>query len=102
MDNEKQTVRVACYQANGLIISNFVQGRDEMGAPRLLRDGAGVRLNGPSGTMSGTNDPSMAGGEPGITEVDAVFWAKWVEQNKGKNPLFDNGVIQECTENPTP
>ena len=100
MTEERKTVWVACSQLNGIMINLFTRGSDDLGAPRVVRDGVGVRLNGPTGTMGGTNAGAEA--EPGLTEVDAMWWARWVEQNRGKNPLLDSGVIRELPGNPTP
>lgn len=100
MDGEKrETVKIACSHMNGMMLNLYTRRQGDLGEPIMRREGAGVRLNGPSGVMGGTN--AGAEGEPGITEVDAEWWSKWLEQNKGKNPLLDLGVIREMQENPT-
>lgn len=98
MEEKPDTVRIECSHMGGLMLSLFRHGRGDLGEPMVVR-GVGVRLNGPSGVMGGTN--SGAEGVPGITEVDAKWWAEWVSQNEGKNPLLDQGIIREWKENPT-
>lgn len=97
---KRRTVRVACSQMNGLMLQLYTRARDELGVTQALRDGPAVRLNGPSGAMGGTNQ-NPDEWPPGITELDGEWWDRWVEQNKGKNPLLDGGVIREWQENPT-
>lgn len=95
---ERDTVKVECSMMGGLMLNISSRSRGEFGEPITFR-GPGVRLNGPSGVMGGTN--SGAEGVPGITEIDAKWWAEWVSQNEGKNPLLDQGIIREWKENPT-
>lgn len=100
-------VRVECYHPGGLMLRLFRPGYDDgTGQTPMVVDGAGVRLNGPSTiTAGGVGNPGSSD-LPGITEIDAAWWAAWVEQNAGKNPLYDAGVIrlveEPAPENPIP
>jgi hypothetical protein len=105
-EEKRKTVKVSCTQTNGLSICLFHKGYDDgTGIRQVVRDGPHIRLNGPSGLIAGTTTGDHShGGAPGITEVDAEWWSKWLEQNTGKNPLLDAGVVAEVREeeNPTP
>lgn len=98
---KRETVKIECSHMGGLMLNIFTRGRGEFGEPTVVRDGPGIRLNGPSGVMGGTNAGAELPASPGITEIDAEWWSKWREQNTGKNPLLDQGVIREFKENPT-
>lgn len=102
-EEKKPVTRVGCHQPNGLLIRLY-RNDDLQG---LVQEGPAFRLNGPDGSAGGAGNPVPPGLEPGVTEVDSEWWGKWVEQNKGKNPLLDEGhvfALDEKTdpaENPT-
>lgn len=97
---DRRIVKIACNIQNGVVLHLFTHTKGEMGEPRVLRDGATVRLAGPVGVMGGTNQ-SPSEWPAVITEVDAEWWEKWKAQNIGKNALLDHGAIREWQENPT-
>lgn len=109
-DQAKRTVRVACTIPGGLMIRLQRLSEDDGHGRVMVWDGTGLRLNGPAvGTSSGVGNTSPIGLEPGITEVNAEWWAAWADQHK-KDPLLtdehvralpDEGADQEGEENPT-
>jgi hypothetical protein len=95
-------IKVACHMENGVMLNLFKKGYDDGtgdGVAPTIRDGAGVRLNGPAGKSGGTN-----GGEspPGVTEVDGEWFTKWLKQNE-LNPMVGMNLIyaMQEVENPT-
>jgi hypothetical protein len=78
---ERQTVTVGCLHANGLRLTVGWKAGKDLGA---------VELRG--------FPPAAAPGEPrslvGYTDVDAVFWRAWLEDN-ADSPLVWNGTIFE-------
>lgn len=89
------TVKVGCRQPNGIALRLFRQGEDDgTGFRPQVQAGPAIRLNGPtSHIMAGVGDPTGNGGAFGTSEIPAEFWSAWVEQNKGKNPLLDDGFV---------
>ncbi len=106
MSDERRKVQVACYQPGGLMLRLFRPGYNDGIGQIPMVDGVGVRLTGPSSmTAGGVGNPGSSD-LPGITDVDAEWWERWVAQNKGKNPLYDEGLIrlveEPADENPIP
>ena len=97
---EKPKVKVACSVPNGLAIRLFKVGYDDGTGDNvkpMIGDGAGVRLNGPSALHTGAGNTSPTDLEPGITEVDAEWWGKWLAQNQ-QNPFVAERFVYEFKE----
>ena len=89
-------VRVACRIPNGISIRLYKTGWDDGtgdGVKPTVPDGPFVRLAGPSSRLTGAGATNRLDLEPSITEVDADWMNKWIEQNRGKNPFLDTGLI---------
>lgn len=90
-------VKVACRQVGGISLRLYRRGWD---------DGTGVTLNVPVGDAVVLNGPPHQGHSLGIglsdsnelgvgyTMVDEAWMSEWMEQNKGKNPFVDMGLIE--------
>jgi hypothetical protein len=107
---ERKKVKIACRIPNGIMIALWKPGFDDGtgdGVKPTIRDGAAIRLRGPSGIHTGVNATEGHGLLPGLTEVDEEWWGKWWAANP-KNPFVVDKMIylhdpeQEKTENPTP
>jgi hypothetical protein len=94
------TIKVACRVPNGIMLHLWKQGIDEP-FKTMVKDGDGVRLAGIAGIDTGAGNTERADLAPGISEVPAEWWAKWVEQNRGKNPLLDTGAIYALDDAPS-
>ncbi|MHB8272525.1 hypothetical protein [Bradyrhizobium sp.] len=94
---EKPKVKVACSVPNGLAIRLFKVGYDDGTGDNvrpMIGDGPGIRLNGPSSLHTGAGNTGGIGLEPGITEVDAAWWAAWLAQNQ-QNPFVGEKMVYE-------
>lgn len=102
-----ETARVACDIVNGISVRLMKPGFDDGtgdGVKPMIHDGAAVTFRGPSSLHAGTANSSGAGAEPVVTEVDAGWWARWLEQNE-KSPIVTGGhlrALEEDEGNPTP
>lgn len=99
-EEKRKTVRVACTITNGAMLQLWQKGFDDGtgdGERMPRKDGLAVRLNGPSALHTGAGATHRADVEPGVTEVDAEWWGKWLDQNK-LNPAVDSGAIREVKE----
>lgn len=95
-DKPKAIKRIACTNVNGIKLRLFKEGYDDgTGFKPQVVDGPAVTISGPSAVGTGVSSPSGYGGGYAITDVDAPFWDAWVAQNKGKNPLFDEGFVYD-------
>lgn len=100
-----KTVKVACRVPNGVLIRLQKDGPDDgTGKPFVAHDGPAIRLAGPSSIHTGAGDPFGSTLEPGYTEVDAEWFARWLDQHK-LDPMVTQGFIFEAPpepeENPT-
>lgn len=103
-DDDRKKVRVACTVLNGLMIHKWKKGFDDGtgdGEAPMVRDGAGIRLNGPSALHAGTGNSGGVGLKPAFTEVDAEWFAAWLEQNK-LNPFVAEGFVYEEKDDEVP
>lgn len=105
MQPERKTVRIACRIPNGVAIRLSKVGWDDgTGVKPTVHDGPGIRLNGPSPLHTGAGNTSPDDLEPGITDVDAEWWGKWLAQNR-LNPAVQLKQIflleEEAKSNPT-
>lgn len=94
---ERRTVQVFCCIPNGIELQLMRQGFDDgTGMRPQRRHGAPVRVGGPSGRMQGVGALSRSpeASQAAVTDVDAEFWAEWLEQN-GRNPVVEQGWIGE-------
>lgn len=83
MGQDRKMVRVACLVPNGYMIRLSKPGFDDGtgdGARPTVHDGPGVRLNGPSALNTGAGSTESA--EPGVTEVDAGWFDRWLKQHE--------------------
>lgn len=106
-ETKRPIVRVACTIPNGIMIRLQKPGPDDgTGVRMIAHDGPGIRLNGPPGHDTGAGATEPTGLEPGITELDAEWWAAWSKQH-AMDPLLTGGHIRviedkpEGEENPT-
>jgi hypothetical protein len=95
--------KVACRIVNGIAIHLGREGFDDGtgdGVKPWVRDGAIVRLKGPSSLMAGagTTSPVL---EPVINEVDGEWIAKWFAQN-AKNPIVTSKMVELVDEGKGP
>jgi len=103
---EQKMVKVACLIPNGIMIRLSKVGWDDGtrdGVKPMVHDGPGVRLNGPSPLHTGAGNTSPPDLDPGITEVDAEWWGKWLTQN-ALNPAVEMKqiyLLEEAKPNPT-
>jgi hypothetical protein len=97
---ESKKARVACLIPNGLMIRLWHKSERAEDAGAIVADGPGIRLNGPSSTQTGAHATQRMDIEPGITEIDAGWMEKWLEQNKA-SPLVGDRLIYVIEENPT-
>lgn len=109
VEAKRATVTVGCKVPNGIMLNLWKKGYDDGtgdGERPTIRDGVGIRLNGPSSINTGAGAPHRDDLHA-ETEVDAGWWAKWAEQNK-LNPYLVEGFIFEVKKeevpagNPTP
>lgn len=103
MAEKRRIVRVACTVPNGVMIRMTKAGPDDGtgdGQKMMGHEGPGVRLNGPSSLQTGAGATERRDLAPGITEVDAEWMARWLDQN-GLNPLVAQGAVRVLEENPT-
>lgn len=94
---DRRNVRIACSVPNGIMIRLSRQGYDDGtgdGVRPMIGDGPPIRLAGPAALHTGVNATSGEGLEPGVTPVDAEWWAKWVDQHK-LDPLIVGGYVYE-------
>ena len=108
VQTERKMVQVACRVPNGIMIALWKPGFDDGtgdGVKPTIRDGAAVRLHGPSGLHTGVNATGGTGLEPGLTDIDGEWWDKWWTANQ-QNPLVTQKQVYlhepEPPENPTP
>jgi hypothetical protein len=88
--DEKKTVKIGCSMPNGVVL-------DLDGFQRI--DGEDRRIIGEGRvTLRGMNAPGVAGNYA-YTDIDAGFWQKWIERNKGSS-LIRDGVIFAMPEEP--
>jgi hypothetical protein len=105
---EREKVQVACHVPNGIMIALWKQGYDDGTGDNVkptIRDGVTVRLNGPPAIHTGVNATDGAGLPPGLTEIDAEWWAKWWAANQRNPFVLEKRVYRyepEKIENPTP
>ena len=98
-------VKVACRVPNGISIRRFKHGYDDgTGYKPMIPDGLPVFLPGPSSLHTGVGNTS-ADADPVVSEVDAEWWAAWLEENK-LNPLVTSEQVcllreEEHAPNPT-
>lgn len=101
-------VKIACRQIGGVQIRLWKKGWDDGTGDNVrptVVDGPPVALKGPSARLAGVQSSSPMDLEPEHTLVDADWWARWKDQNEGKNPLLDHGAIWEvgtAESKPTP
>lgn len=97
---QKKTMkRIACQHVNGISLRLFKEGPDDgTGQKPQVVDGPPVILSGPNARGAGVGTPSGYGGGFSVTDVDPEYWAAWLAQNKGKNPLLDGGLIYDLDE----
>jgi hypothetical protein len=100
-------VQVACHVPNGIMIALWKPGYDDGTGDNVkptIRDGAAIRLNGPSGLHTGINATDGLGLRAGLTYVDDEWWSKWLAANQ-QNPFVMQKQVYlfepEKTENPT-
>lgn len=77
-------VRVGCSVLNGVMIQLHKPGYDDGtgdGVRPFVKDGPGIRLNGPPAILAGAGNSDGQGQKPGETEVDAEWMGKWLEQH---------------------
>jgi hypothetical protein len=104
---ERKKVQVACRVPGGIMSAHWKPGFDDgTGVKPTIRDGAAIRLNGPSGVHTGVNATEGSRDlPPGLTEIDAEWWDKWLAANP-KNPFVTDKLVYlhepEPPENPTP
>jgi hypothetical protein len=107
---ERKMVQVACHIPNGIMIALWKPGFDDGtgdGVKPTIRDGAAIRLRGPSGLHTGVNATEGTHLEPGLTDIDSEWWDKWWAANQ-QNPFVMQKQVYlhepelEKTENPTP
>jgi hypothetical protein len=104
-------VKVACHVPNGIMIRRYKAGFDDGTGDNvkpMVHEGAAVRLNGTGALQTGAGSTHRDDIPPGITEIDAEWWAAWLGENAG-NPLVTGKYIfaikeddEEPTANPTP
>jgi hypothetical protein len=89
---ERAKVRVACTIVNGVELRLSDRTFDDgTGMRHAVPVGEPVRLNGASALPAGAGNPGD--GAAGVTEVDAEWWGKWLEQNQG-SPLLAAGAVK--------
>lgn len=97
MSETRSVVKVACSIVNGLKLRVSRPGYDEgtgSGMKMPAFDAQQVTLKGPSPIDAGVGSPSSSKtGGVGITEVDAEFFARWLEQNE-RNPIVQQGCVR--------
>lgn len=94
-DGERAKVRIGCKQVNGLMLQLWKEGFDDgTGVKTRIKDGPGIRLNGVSARAAGVGNTEPVE-DHGVTEVDAEWWNKFVDQNHGHNPMLDTGLIYD-------
>lgn len=99
---EEKKVRIACRVVNGTMIHLWKTGPDDgTGFHPTIKDGAGVRLVGPSSLGAGAGSTELLDAEPGLTEVPKVWADKWFEQN-AENPFVAQGLIYPLEEQEQP
>ena len=86
MGEDHKTVKVACTMERGLTLQHVRPIADESGIKQMRRVGPKVTLNGPT-----------LDGKPGLTDVDADWWAEWATQNE-KSDLVANRTVFEVKE----
>jgi hypothetical protein len=95
MEQKRAMVQVGCRVLNGVVIRRTKQGFDDgTGFKPIVHDGPGVRLNGPPGANAGVGNSDGLGSEPGITDVDAEWFAAWFEQHKASPMVTEGHVFQ--------
>jgi hypothetical protein len=81
----RESVWVGCRIVNGIMIRLSKPGFDDGtgdGMRPMIHDGPGVRLKGPSSLHTGAGATERADLQPEFTEVDAEWFAAWLEQHK--------------------
>lgn len=96
-EDQPQIVKVACGHAGGLQLRLLDPEPGKEQAPGKMTS---VVLQGPSAFLTGVQAPAGAGEV--INEVDAEFWAEWLEQNRGKSPILTSGLIREISDEGKP
>lgn len=91
----RSKVRVSCLIPNGLELRLFTKGYDDgTGFRPIIEDRSKPRvfLAGPNSLAAGVGNTMLTASEPVVTEVDAEYFALWLEQNE-KNTLVTGGLI---------
>lgn len=96
MAEERKKVGVACSIVNGVELRLHERIYDDDTASATGRKvaipvGESVVLRGPSALAAGTGHPGD--GAAVVTQVDAEWFARWEEQNKGST-LLESGAIK--------
>lgn len=96
-------VKIACMVPNGILIRLSKPGFDDGtgdGVKMIAHDGPAIRLSGPSSLHTGVGATHRDDLEPGVTEIDDAWWAKWLSQNEN-NTLVTLGMVKVLPEEPT-
>lgn len=92
MADEKK-VKIACRVVNGTMLQLWRRGPDDgTGFRPMVKDGAAVRLRGPSAHEAGVGSTELLESAPIETEVPKAWADAWFEQNK-ESTFVTQGLV---------